>query len=399
MLMNRARLAQQVALIWVISAMACGHQEGPAVITSSGGIFVRALVDPGGVDVIRLSVTGGSIIGTVVANLVQQPDESWSGQVLDLPPGSGLSVSAQAFDQADNVLFAGSVSDVRVYAGAMTDVTLTLAPLAPVIALGVDTPPHVISLQYPESLYYNETANLQATAVDPDPATRLLYTWSVLQGGGTFAPSSTADVTPGLPVATLYTPAAGFRGFAVIQVSASDGMTTTSITFPLAIDPPPMVLFVSSATVAGDTFGGSASAADAFCQTLADAPTAVVPRGIYRALISFDDASASDRLLDTPFIRVDGSSIASGKAQLFGGALDNAIRVNENNVFTGVSAIFTGTNGDGSKGSNCLNWTSADGGEISTAGINATSSSPNWTNSGTFTCAAQLPIYCARQPY
>jgi hypothetical protein len=159
-----------------------------------------------------------------------------------------------------------------------------------------------------------------------------------------------------------------------------------------------MVMFQSSASVPGNAFGGRWADADAFCQNLADAPTAAVPPGVYHALLSFDEISAKDRLIDAPYIRIDGTPIARNKAELYSINLLNAIRVNENNAFNGVSAVFTGTNGDGSKGTNCLNWSSNSGGDTSTAGINATSANPNWTNSGTFTCSAQLPIYCVQQP-
>jgi hypothetical protein len=161
---------------------------------------------------------------------------------------------------------------------------------------------------------------------------------------------------------------------------------------------PPMVMFVSSIPVAGNTFQGQWELADAFCQNLADAQTAAVPNGVYHALVSFDEISAKDRLIDAPFIRIDGTPIARNKAELFSIDLLNSIRNNENNAFTGVAAIYTGTNGDGSKGTNCLDWTSTDGDNTATAGINAAITNPNWTNSGTFTCSASLSIYCVQQP-
>ena len=159
-----------------------------------------------------------------------------------------------------------------------------------------------------------------------------------------------------------------------------------------------MVMFQSSVAVTGDTFNGQWRTADAFCQSLADAPTSVVPSGTYHALVSFDEINARDRLVDAPYIRVDGTPIARNKAELYSLDLLNSIRNDEHNAFSGVSAVYTGTNGDGTKGTNCSNWTTSSGGVDATAGINATSANPNWTNSGTFTCTASLPIYCVQQP-
>ncbi|HTR49656.1 MAG TPA: hypothetical protein VMJ10_03050 [Kofleriaceae bacterium] len=74
-----------------------------------------------------------------------------------------------------------------------------------------------------------------AVAADPDANTLLSYTWSVLQGGARCPPRSTPTKVPGDAVSTVYTPASGFTGFAVIQIAVSDGQATVMTTFPLAI--------------------------------------------------------------------------------------------------------------------------------------------------------------------
>jgi hypothetical protein len=516
--MNMARLLHLASIrtMLVLIGLSTGCTRRVEV-SPGGGIQIRALATPGAIASIHVAVTGSGLSGSIDADLVQQPDQSWTGSVNDVPPGTDLTVTAEAFDAQARNIFEGVANNVQVVAGAMTDVTLTLRPVGSATETGVNTAPHFVTLQYPQSALSNAPVSFSATADDPDAATRLTYTWSVIQGGGSFAPEVISDQDPSEAVSTVYTPVVGFVGFVVVQVSAGDGTATTSTSFPLAIggglnthvvfatppdttitgvqrqslmpggstqvdyaltnpnqpwtpasmhvqtswsdscggtfdqapedldinkgdtvtrsvtytaspvmpvtatgcqltltvsDPnnvqasivvnvwvdPPMVIFMSSASVAGNAFQGKYQLADAFCQSLADAPTALTPPGTYRALISFDTISAKDRLVDTPFIRVDGTPIARNKAELYGINQLNAIRVNEKNEFTGVSAVYTGTNGDGSKGTNCLNWTSNDGADTSTAGINATDTHPNWTNSGTFTCSAQLPIYCVQQP-
>ncbi|HEY0483441.1 MAG TPA: hypothetical protein VGD37_38240 [Kofleriaceae bacterium] len=514
--MNYVRHIGAVGAILIATSIGCGD-NGPPTTEAIGQIQIVVAPSPGDVTAIHVAVTSPDFTGSVDTDLVKQPDQSWLGTVLDVPPGAGRTVTAEAFDIDHTNTFEGIATNVTVFAGKLTSVVITLKPTADGMGPGLNTPPHFISLIHPSSILSNQTATLFAAAADPDTNALLTYTWSVLQGGGTVSNEVISNQTPGNAVSTVYTPVTGFTGFALLQVSVTDGVATTTTTLPLAVgaglvpdiafdvlpdltissvqrqslmpggtsdiqftltnpvqpwtpttmhvhtswsdscggtfdaapedldidrgdhanrtvtytapssqpdgvtrcrltltlvDPanvqqtstidvwidPPMVMFVSSVPVAGDSFGGLWEAADAFCQSLADSPTAVVPPGIYHALISFDEISAKDRLVDAPYIRIDGTPIARNKAELFSIDLLNAIRVNEHNSFDGVSAVFTGTNGDGSKGTNCLNWTSHDIDDTSTAGINATLANPNWTNSGTFTCSAQLPIYCVQQP-
>jgi len=161
---------------------------------------------------------------------------------------------------------------------------------------------------------------------------------------------------------------------------------------------PPMVMFVSSALVTGGTFAGQWQNADDFCQNLADSMTAVVPTGTYQALLSFDEINAIDRLIDAPYIRVDGTQIARNKAELYSINLLNSVRTDEHNAFNGTSLVYTGTTGAGVKGDNCLNWTDSTVGQDSTVGGSTTATNPGWTAATTQTCDTQLPIYCVQQP-
>jgi hypothetical protein len=503
----------------LIAAVGCGDNGEPPTSSTTGQIQIQIQVpaSPGDVTAIHVAVTSPDFIGSIDTDLVKQLDQSWLGTVLDVPPGAGRTVTAEAFDIDHNNTFEGIATNVTVLGGKLTNVALTLRPTGDGPFPGINTPPHYISLTHPDSILSSETATLFAAAADPDANTLLTYTWSVLQGGGTVSNDVIPNQIPGDAVSTVYTPVPGFTGFAVIQVAVTDGLATTTTTLPIAVGAglvpgisfdvlpdltitgverqsmmpggtsqiqftltnptqpwtpatmlvhtswsdscggtfdaapedlsidrgdtasrtltytapsgqpdgvtrcritltvvdaasvqmtwtvdvwidPPMVMFLSSVPVAGNAFGGQWEAADAFCQGLADAQTAAVPPGIYHALISFDEISAKDRLVDAPYIRIDGTPIARNKAELYSIDLLDSVLVNENNAFTGVSAVYTGTNGDGSKGTNCLDWTSTDGGDTATAGINAASTNPNWTNSGTFTCSSSLPIYCVQQP-
>lgn len=497
----------------------CGDNlldDDPATDETPGELSISITGTPDDIASIHISVTGADFIGSVDTDLIQQPDQSWLGAVLDIPPGPGRTVYAQGFDAGHNFIYEGTTHNVTVFPGKLTNIALALRPLTPP-ETNTNTPPHFINVIFPESILSTEPATLFAIADDPDLNTQLTYSFSVLQGGGSLSQDVVPNQVPGIPVSTVYTPVPGFTGFAVIQATATDGLATTVTTFPVAIGagilpvvtfetPPdltfthverhslmpgdsskieyylsnpvrpwtpatahvhttwtdscggsfdvapedidinqgdiavrtatytasyaqpfavslcrlslnmvtpaqvssygnvnvwidrPMVMFQSSASVAGDTFGGNWQTADAFCTNLANDITSAAPPGQYMALVSFDEISAKDRLRDAPFIRVDGTPIARNKQELYSIDLLNSIRTDEHNAFNGVSAVYTGTNGDGTKGTNCANWTSTDGSQTSTAGINATMANPNWTNSGTFTCSAQLPIYCVQKP-
>ncbi|HEY0191518.1 MAG TPA: hypothetical protein VGC42_10395, partial [Kofleriaceae bacterium] len=252
------------------------------------------------------------------------------------------------------------------------------------------------------------TSQISYTLTNPvqpwTPATMHVHvSWSDTCGGTFDAPPEDLDINQGDSAnrtVTYTAPASqplSVTSCQLVLTMLDAGSVQSTTTVNTWIDPP-MVMFVSSQPVAGNTFAGQWQIADDFCQNLADAPSAVVPTGTYHALVAFDEINTRDRLIDAPYIRVDGMPIARNKAELYSIDLLNAVRTDENNAFNGVSAVFTGTNGDGTKGSNCLNWTSTNSGDTSTAGINATASNPNWTNSGTFTCSAQLPVYCVQQP-
>jgi len=515
--MNFPRYVAAIGAILFASPIGCGDNQPPTTGETTGEIQIFVPASPGDVTAIHIAVTGLDLTGSVDTDLVKQLDQSWLGTVLDVPPGSGRTVTAEAFDVDHTNTFEGISSNVTVTAGELTHVSVTLKPTGGGTGPGINTPPHFVSLLHPSSVLSTDTATLFATAADPDVNTMLTYTWSVSQGGGTLSDAVIANQSPGDAVSTVYTPASGFTGFAVVQVAVTDGTATTTTSFPIAIgagvvpnikfdvlpdltissverqslmpgdtsevqytltnpvqpwtpatmhvhtswtdscggtfdaDPedldinqgdtasrtvtytapssqpssvtrcrieltmvdtasvqqtstinvwidPPMVIFLSSVTVAGNAFGGNWETADAFCQGLADAQTSAVPPGIYHALVSFDEINAKQRLIDAPYTRVSGARIARNKAELYSVDLLSSVLTNENNAFTGVSAVYTGTNGDGTKGTNCLNWTSVDGGDTATAGINAAAVNPNWTNSGTFTCSAHLPIYCVQQP-
>jgi hypothetical protein len=304
-----------------------------------------------------------------------------------------------------------AVIQVAVTDGLAT--TLTTFPLA--IGAGVapqiafDTLPDlVVSSISRQLLSPNGTTQIQYTLTNPNqtwtPATMNIHTaWSDSCGGSfDTAPEDISINKNDTAARTVnYTaPASGVLSPEVCTLTLTIldvGGVQMTFTANVWVNPP-MVMFVSSANVTGGTFGGQWQNADDFCQNLADSLTAVVPTGTYQALLSFDEINAIDRLIDAPYIRVDGTQIARNKAELYSINLLNAVRTDEHNAFNGASLVYTGTTGVGVKGENCLNWTDATVGQTATVGGSTTSTNPGWTATTTQTCDTQLPVYCVQQP-
>lgn len=233
--MRVIRLAAVVAAL-LVTAAGCNADSSTVPTTAeatTGTVRFRVEAAPVGVASIHVTVTGADFAGPIETDLVLA-DGAWLGSLLDVPPGTGRTVTAKAYDANGKNTFNGSATDVRVVAGSLTDVPITLVAVD-AVAPGANTPPHFTSVTYPTALLSNQTATFFATAGDPDAGASLTYVWTVLQGGGALSTTTVAGQAPDHAVSTVYTPQRGFTGFAVIQVSATDGQTTTTTTFPVAV--------------------------------------------------------------------------------------------------------------------------------------------------------------------
>lgn len=146
-------------------------------------------------------------------------------------------------------------------------------------------------------------------------------------------------------------------------------------------------------TLLGAIAGGGLADADQICNAAAQAVTPKLLPGTYRAWLSTDSVDAWTRILDQPYLRVDGLVVASSLPQLLGSALETPLMITEQGTITPAPAVWTGTNDDGTLGgpSPCSNWTAASG-NASAGAIGATG--PGWSNAGLAPCATQYPIFC-----
>lgn len=157
----------------------------------------------------------------------------------------------------------------------------------------------------------------------------------------------------------------------------------------------PQRVFVSSSTSSGNL--GGLAGADATCQELADAQSL---GGRWIAWLSDENTDAIDRLAGNgPFLLIgSGALIAASRSELTSGTLQNSISRNEAGAFT-AGATWTGTNADGTRGSNfCDNWTDGTNSSFGQTG-SADQTDAEWTDANQVFCGVDAPvrIYCFEQ--
>lgn len=514
---------RQVIVGTVLMAAAAGCGDNGPLLDEPGQIDMRITTLPSDVAAIRVTVTAIDFTADVHQDL-QESGGSWSGIVPNVPPGLDRTVTAFAYDDAENLIYEGATRNVTVLSGKLISVDIHLLPYPnDPGGTGIDTPPHFVDLEHADAIDNNATTAFTAVALDPDNNTLLTYTWSATPGG-TFSDNDVdgdgignivSNQVSGNPVVVEYTPPTDFTGIAIIQVSVSDGQATATTTFPIAVgsgvvpsiqfdvlpdlaitsvdrqvlmpngstainytltnpgnawsvDPihvhtswtdtcggqftstdsddvdiatnvpanrsvtytasadvplgvtscglrlsvvddfgasmwsgvivwieEPLTVFVSSGEIDGAVFAGQSDAADGFCQYYAS--TAGVPQGIYKALLSFDEISAKDRIVDGPYVLPGGTPVARSKAELFSGNLLNSIQIDENGQPV-EGNVFTGTDPDGSASARCANWTSNNPLDSATGGVTLATDG-DWTAFGQFACDQPAHVYCFQQAH
>jgi hypothetical protein len=173
----------------------------------------------------------------------------------------------------------------------------------------------------------------------------------------------------------------------------------------IVVVPPPadetVTVFVTQTAYQGDL--GGLAGADAICQQRAEA--AGLPGTDWTAWLSDDTTNARNRIPRGEYRRVDGTLVASNRADLFDGELAAPINLNEYGQ-TQASFAWTATNLDGTgTGNTCNNWTDAsseqggcpDPGDPKCGSVGSTSATnAEWTklNAAPFQCSAQYNLYC-----
>lgn len=363
---------------------------------------------------------------TLVVNALDPDDDTMLTYTLSATPGGTFSDGNVDGDDVGNVVvnrqpgnpvvitftppedFTGFVLvQVGVSDGqATTTSTFSIAVgagITPGIQFAV-LPDLVIADITPQSVMPNGSSQITYTLNNPTANPMRVYTsWSDVDCGGSFTAGDSAVV--GISqytlaqrtvtyTATNFTPPSGLSSCSFRLSITDDAGASLWSTMTVWIEEP-FTMFVSGFTVQGATFAGQIEAADAACQLAAT--NGVVPAGAYKALLSFDQISARDRLIDGPYILSNGDPVARNKAELFSRNLMNPIHLDENGADV-VGLVFTGTGSDGSASYRCDNWTSSDPSKIGMLG-QSQSFDAGWTAAEAPSCDTWAHVYCVQQSH
>ncbi len=169
-------------------------------------------------DIVRLTVTvsGPSINPNIVSELIEDPANSWSGTIDNIPAGDNRTFLAEAFDASDTLVYSGSAENVTIADGVTTQVNIYLQQVDPPEPFA-NAVPKFDSLVLSDSQVAptNEVA-IAATASDPD-GEPLVYAWTATCG--TFSDAAASNTTWTAPETT---------GACTLTISATDPHTASA---------------------------------------------------------------------------------------------------------------------------------------------------------------------------
>ncbi len=208
--------------------------------------------------------------------------------------------------------------------------------------------------------------------------------------------TATATPMPTFTVTATPTPAATTTATTTPSATPTATATVIPTSTPTATPSGFKFVFVTSAEFLGNL--GGLAGGDAKCKTAADASTfdgGKLQGRTWRAWLSTSTVDAKDRIPDTEYRRVDGTTVvANDKTDLLDGALDAAIDSQEDGT-PAFDAAWTGTNDNGTKTSeHCFNW--ATSGSTLHGNVGQTSqANAGWSRiTATNRCNVVAPLYC-----
>lgn len=123
-------------LLFILAGCSGGGSSGNVTVSANNGAVAAQLVWPAGNAAAVKSAVLPATVATVRITITAPdrapvsgsfPAAAGQGSVAGVPAGSGLTVTAEGLDASNNVIYAGSVSNITVTAGQTTDVTITMS--------------------------------------------------------------------------------------------------------------------------------------------------------------------------------------------------------------------------------------------------------------------------------
>ncbi|GMU08194.1 hypothetical protein ASNO1_44470 [Corallococcus caeni] len=220
----------------------CAGEE-PVVSEPTGsaqiGVMAQEL-STSDVSRVELTVTGSGMT-TVTTNL-DKTGTQWGGVIGNLPAGTGRTFSAKAYNASNTAIYAGEVTNITITAAQTTSVLLLLQQTTAPTPF-VNSAPKITGVTVsPAQVEPSKPVNITLTATDADGDT-LAYAWTAT--GGAFGnaavsnPTWTAPATQGTYTlsATVNDGRGGQAGIsiqiAVVTVTGSANVNVTFNTWPV----------------------------------------------------------------------------------------------------------------------------------------------------------------------
>ena len=206
------KLLRLVYLLWAIACVLSSGCDGTAHPEPGSGGSAQIAIRTSAVaaaDIVRIVVTvsGNGISPDIVMELLDQPGDIWDGLINNIPEGVDRTITAQAYDSADTLIYSGAVTGVTIEGNETTFVTIQLQQVDPPTPFGNAVPIITSFVVSPMTVGLGDGVLLAVTASDANPEDTLAYEWTGT--GGVFSnptlPSTTwtAPTTPGTYTVTI----------------------------------------------------------------------------------------------------------------------------------------------------------------------------------------------------
>ncbi len=171
-------------------------------------------------DIERLvvTVTGDGINPPIAAELPEEPDDHWSGNIQNIPAGDSRTFLAEAFDINDEVIYSGSATNVSLGDGETVAISIYLQPVNPPAPFENSVPIIEAFTMSPFEVLPGQNVELGVQAIDSDPEDTLAILWTAT--GGAFSNSDEPSTTWSCPTTA---------GVYEITVSVSDPHGATAV--------------------------------------------------------------------------------------------------------------------------------------------------------------------------
>ena len=220
--------------------LASCEYDHPPMDVETGAMAVKvsgAALSAADIARVTVTVSGDGISPDITAEMVESPDNHWSGLIDDIPAGEGRRFVAEAFDEEDNIVYSGVLEDVVIESGVTAQVTIFLQQTEPPEPFDNAVPLITSFTASPMTPYVGDPVSLTVVAVDPDGDVSLTYSWHA--DGGEFSDTTspttvwTAPETAG--IYTLTVSVADSSG-AEAELQATIGVLEHGLTGSAAIE-------------------------------------------------------------------------------------------------------------------------------------------------------------------